>query len=90
MTKRLEVAKDLDEEECRQALKSGKAVQFYEFDWKTATERHKACFPDIDVWYTERNGDPITMLVPAGTPKELLPDMAMEYIAFRWDTPENF
>lgn len=68
-----------------EALASGKACQFYEFDYKTAVERLSREYPEADYWYTERNGDPITMLVPKGTKHEHFPTVAMDYIAFRWE-----
>lgn len=53
------------------------------------TERLKARFGPCDVWYTERNGDPIGMVCPEGTPHEKLPSVAMEYLAFEWIKPED-
>lgn len=67
-----------------EALRQGKAVQFYEFDYRTAIERYSVDYPEADLWYTERNGDPITMLVPKGTPHDQLPSVAMDYIVFEW------
>lgn len=67
------------------ALAEGKAVQFYEMDYTTAVARLSVEYPEADLWYTERNGDPITMLVPKGTPKEALPKTAMEYYALSWE-----
>jgi hypothetical protein len=73
----------------RDALKSGKACQFYCMDYPTLKQRMAAEYPEADVWYTERNGDPIGMLVPKGTPPELLPSVAMDYIAFEWIDPDK-
>lgn len=67
------------------ALKNGKAVQFYEFDYTTAIERYSLEYPDADYWYIERNGDPITMIVPKGTDITRLPSVAMNYIVTCWE-----
>lgn len=66
------------------ALAKGCAVQFYEMNYMTAIERLSKEFPEADLWYTERNGDPITMLVPKGTDTDRFPSVAMGYIAFEW------
>lgn len=71
------------------ALASGKAVQFYELDYRTAKARMSERYPEADVWYTERNGDPITMLVPKGTSIDVLPSVAMDYMAIEWIDPDR-
>lgn len=68
----------------RAALAAGKAIQFYEFDFRSAIDRLQGRFPGCEYWYTERNGDPISMVVPAGTPNERLPSTAMTYAALEW------
>lgn len=42
-----------------------------------------------EVWYTERNGDPLTLVVPEGTPESELPNWAKGYMVFEWIRPEN-
>jgi hypothetical protein len=67
-----------------EALRRGAAVQFYEGNYGTAIKRLSERFPGCEYWYTERNGDPITMVVPAGTHHDALPSVAMGYMAFEW------
>lgn len=67
-----------------EALAKGSAVQFYEMNYMTAVARLSKEYPEADLWYTERNGDPITMLVPKGTDTNKLPSVAMDYLAFEW------
>ena len=66
-------------------LASGKGVAFYEFGWRTANARYRKQYPFADNWYTERNGDSITLLVP----KEDLPTWAMGYRIFQWINPDD-
>ena len=68
-----------------EALENGKAIQFYEFNYQTAIERYSKEYPNCDYWYTERNGDPITMITLKGTPYEQLPTVCMDYIASHWE-----
>lgn len=69
---------------------AGTAVQGYCSYRESRAWAQRAGVEDVaDVWYTERNGDPITMFVPKGTPYEQLPDMAMDYIVFGWERPED-
>jgi hypothetical protein len=42
-----------------------------------------------EVWYTERNGDPITLVAPKGTQESELPRMCKGYIIFKWERPED-
>lgn len=42
-----------------------------------------------DVWYTERNGDCITLICPQGVSPNVLPDEAMGYKVFEWIPPEG-
>ena len=44
-------------------------------------------FPEGDVWYTERNGDGIGLLVPKGTPGRDLPKRACGYWILEWIDP---
>ena len=74
--------------DARKALEEGKAAQFYESDYRTALDRYALEYPDAECWYTERNGDPITMLVPKGTAPGQLPKTAMYYQAFEWIKPD--
>ena len=54
--------------------------------YKTATTiKHEN--PSHKVWYTERNGDPITMI--CGSDIKDLPNYAMEYAALEWIDPED-
>ena len=46
-------------------------------------------YPDADVWYTERNGDSIGMLVPKGTPFNQLPKICIDYIVIEWIDPDK-
>lgn len=41
------------------------------------------------VWYTERNGDGIGMLVPHAVEGLNMPTVAMDYIAFEWICPDK-
>jgi hypothetical protein len=41
------------------------------------------------VWYTERNGDPIVLVMPADTLPEQFPSFAFSYIVLRWMPPED-
>jgi len=41
-----------------------------------------------DVWYTERNGDTITLVVPKGTEGKRLPNSALGYFIIEWIPPE--
>lgn len=85
MTNKLEVVRDGD---FHAALADGKAVQFYS-GYFTLKSRMQEQFPEANVWYTERNGDGIAMLVPKGIDNSKLPDVAMEYLAFEWIDPEK-
>jgi hypothetical protein len=64
-------------------LAQGKAVQYYKFTEPLETVERIGL--QCDVWYTERNGDPIAMLVPVGTPPSELPRRAMSYHAIVWE-----
>lgn len=46
------------------------------------------CSEPHDVWYTERNGDAITLVVAAGTKPEDLPKTAKWYVVLEWIQPE--
>lgn len=75
-------------EEWAAHLAAGEAVQFYAGyvglkGW-CANE-----FPQADVWYTERNGDGIGMLVPHGMDTLRLPTVALDYMAFEWIDPDK-
>ena len=70
-------------------LSDGKAVAIYEFDYPTAIERYNKKYPDADLWYIERNGDPITLFVPRGTLKENLPETAKGYITLWWEKHDD-
>jgi hypothetical protein len=78
---------DRDGEDWRSAVNSaladGKGAVFYEMDYRTAKVRYSALFPNAEFWYIERNGDPITLIVPKGTPREALPHEAKGYITFK-------
>ena len=69
-------------------IAAGCGVAFYEADYPTANKRYAEQYPEADNWYTERNGDPITLLVPKGTPPEELPPMAMDYFVMVWIDPD--
>jgi hypothetical protein len=69
-------------------LLSGKAVAFYG-SYTDARQSAANVAPDADVWYTERNGDCITLLAPQGTPRDHLPSEAMGYWVFEWIRPED-
>jgi hypothetical protein len=71
------------------AIADGNGVVFYEFNYRTANARYSEAYPGADVWYTERNGDPITLLVPKGTPTDLLPDEAKGYLILEWINPDK-
>jgi hypothetical protein len=71
----------------KQAFSEGRAVQFYA-SCVGLKDMARSIDPTAQVWYTERNGDPIAMLCPAGTPSEALPSVAMEYVAFEWVDPD--
>lgn len=88
----IEVMRDDDADHAldwRAALAAGKAVQFYSMDHRELKGWVNAQYPEADIWYTERNGDPIGMLVPKGTPREELPDWALGYIVFEWIDPDG-
>ena len=51
-----------------------------------ARQRHGA---DVQVWYTERNGDGIGCVMPADAKPEDLPPMAMGYMVFEWIDPDK-
>lgn len=74
----------------REALRSGKAIVGHcgftcsrEWAAKVAGETPH------EVWYTERNGDSITLIVPAGTQPDQFPGMALGYMVARWIKPED-
>lgn len=69
-------------------LEAGEAVQFYA-SYVGLKARFAESHPMAEVWYTERNGDPIAMLVPRGTEPSRLPSVALDYIAFEWIDPDN-
>ena len=71
------------------ALAEGKAVQFYCMDYYTLKPWAQTNFPEAEVWYTERNGDSIAMLIPKGTRPERFPSVALDYIAFEWIDPDK-
>lgn len=81
----------LSHEAARAALRRGYAVQFYcgYTDARALAARIAGPVLPVDVWYTERNGDPIAMMVPAGTPAIELPSRALDYMALRWIAPED-
>jgi hypothetical protein len=70
-------------------LAAGRAVQFNVMDYRKLKAWRDEQFPMADVWYTERNGDPIAMWVPKGTPAEELPEWALEYMAIEWIDPDK-
>jgi hypothetical protein len=70
-------------------LSFGRGVQFYCMDYRKLKAWRDEKFPEADIWYTERNGDPIGMWVPKGTPPEELPDMALDYMAIEWIDPDK-
>lgn len=78
-------------EDAPSIIKKGEGVQYYNVRFsinqleKETKERFKEI--EIDVWYTERNGDPICMVLPKGTPPENFPNYAMEYCALSWEHP---
>ena len=43
---------------------------------------------DIQVWYTERNGDGIVCVMPKEAKPENFPDRACGYIVFEWIDPD--
>lgn len=69
-------------------LTAGRGVQF-QCSYVGLKAWRDKCFPMADVWYTERNGDCISMFVPKGTPPEELPEWAMEYMAIEWIDPDK-
>ncbi len=71
------------------ALVNGMAAQGFVMTYKNLKEWIKEFAPTADVWYTERNGDPIVCVVPGGTPQEELPDTAMNYMAIEWIDPNK-
>lgn len=72
-----------------QHLADGRGVVFYEMHYPTAKQRNAQAFPQADYWYTERNGDPIGLLVPKGTDPLDLPNHAMSYIVIEWIDPDG-
>ena len=74
-------------EEWGAQLAAGKAVQFYG-SFSGLRTWCAAEFPGAEVWYTERNGDGIAMLVPQATDEETLPSWALDYMAFEWVDPD--
>jgi hypothetical protein len=90
MTHAIRVHEGYDREgSAHEALRAGKAVAMYcGFDNARKLAAEVARDLPHDVWYTERNGDPITLVVPAGTPAERLPRRAQGYIIFGWESPE--
>lgn len=72
-------------------LQEGKALQGFVMGWRHLRAWAATIVGAVphEVWYTERNGDPIVMLLPAGTPPERFPPHAMDYIAFEWIHPED-
>lgn len=89
VAKEIEVAEWPDSaDEGKKLLIGGKCFQGYcTYDGLTARMHEK--YGPCDVWYTERNGDPIGMVCPEGTPHERLPSSAMDYAALEWIKPED-
>jgi hypothetical protein len=75
-------------EEWAAHLSAGEAVQFYA-SYAGLKLWCAKLFPQADVWYTERNGDGIGMLVPRATDTSRLPSVALIYIAFEWIDPDK-
>lgn len=44
---------------------------------------------DVQVWYTERNGDSIVCVMPADAKPEDLPRNACGYMVFEWIDPDK-
>lgn len=86
---KIKIGRDPNERDYHKILAAGQAVQFYTMDYTTLKQCMAKEYPEADVWYTERNGDPIAMLVPKGTPPEKLPTTAMCYMAFAWIDPDK-
>ena len=70
-------------------LKSGYAVAFFCMDHQAlrAVQGHE--FPEADIYYTERQGDGIALLVPKGTAPDRLPSVACGYQIFEWIDPDK-
>lgn len=74
----------------REALASGRAVAGY-CSYVNARSWAAKIAEGVphEVWYTERNGDPITLVVPVGTHADALPSFAMDYAVAQWIRPED-
>lgn len=70
-------------------LGAGKSVSLYCLDYRTLKKEMSDAFPMADVWYSERNGDGIALLVPNGTPETELPSHAQGYGIFEWIDPDK-
>jgi hypothetical protein len=70
------------------ALAEGKGVAFMH-SYEGLAAAAARFWPEADVWYTERNGDPIALLVPRETPKQDLPNAALGYRILEWIHPEG-
>lgn len=70
-------------------LERGLAVSCYWLNWRTLKQYTLDRLPMADVWYSERNGDPIALWVPKDTPESELPDWAQDYNIFEWIDPDK-
>lgn len=69
-------------------LAAGKALALYH-SYVGLSEWAATNWPLADIWYTERNGDCIGLLVPKGTPTDCLPDWAKGYAILEWIHPDS-
>jgi hypothetical protein len=77
-------------EEGRAILAAGKAFAGYVGGFKLLRAFVAEQFGDgCEVWYTERNGDPIGLVVPLGLDPARLPSRAMIYFILEWIRPED-
>lgn len=77
-----------DESEWQAIINEGKAVAFYVLDWHGLEEWIRPIVPNCELWYTERNGDLIVLLVPVGLPHDAFPSFALSYATLEWIHPD--
>lgn len=74
----------------KETIISGKAFCGYCSCLESRTWAAKVCgHVPHQVWYTERNGDPITLVMPADVEPERFPSQAKIYFVFEWILPED-
>lgn len=84
------------EQELRERVDAGEMPTWLTLQgWRNLTPWAAEKFPDCNIWYCERNGDPLACLAKKEVPREDLPTTACGYITFfsgkpYWQTPEDY